>query len=90
MVEWESPREAPIQHSHIDQCARLPENCPACAKMWADVCRYFPDKDPELDLAQEFEFARNLLVDWDEETMHTHLTQLRDRALIAKWNRTKD
>lgn len=78
------------QHTHIDQNARLPELCPRCAVMWSklDDGMYGIGQTIVVTLDDEFETARTLREEWDDDTAWHHLTKVRDSALIEKARNT--
>lgn len=78
------------QHNHIDQRARLPEECPRCAVVWRalETEMYGLGQTIVITLDEEFATARSYKFDYGDDEAWTHLTKVRDSALIEKAQNT--
>ena len=66
------------QHTHIDQQARLPEECPACKVVWDTID--FTIRFDDLD------YARSLREEYGEKEMLHYLTRARKKLQTEAWH----
>ena len=68
-------------HSHIKQGVRLPEDCPACARLWVSLAHKSIWGPPEGELA----IARRLRDEQGEVEMLSHLDRVRKEIQADIW-----
>lgn len=70
-----------IMHNHIDQRARLPEECPACEKVWRSI----ENTLGEHIVREELNYALALYAEYGPNEMLHHLTDTRELLLREAW-----